>query len=173
MKNKMRSFLLIGHIASDIILLILIGIIFIIFLLGGTLAGAITGISGNEAAASENAGKLILTGFIIDLFLALIFILDIINLICGFRKKPSGKKLSIFMIIDLSLAGLLSVGIAFYFLKNAFTNISSDANSISQNILSIVIVLLILLLYLTLYILTIIFIYVPRIKNNNEVMKIE
>ncbi len=164
MKEKARVPLLVSHIIGNVGMLLLMGILFVVFIVGGIFAGAIGSIGGAETGG-EAAGKVMLTGYLIDMVLALIVILDVVNLICGFRKTPSGKVLSIFMIIDMCLTSLLCIGVAAYLLRNYITDILSGGAEAVQNIASIVVVSLILLVYLTLYILTIVFIYIPRIKN--------
>ncbi len=168
MKEKARIPLLVGHIVANVGLLILIVIVFGIFAVSGLIAGAVGSIAGGAEAGSELVAKTMLTGYIIDIFLALVIALDVVNLICGFRKKPSGKTLSAFMIADLSLASLLCVGIASYFIKNAAAEISSGSSDASGSVLLVVFASLIALAYIALYSLTIAFIYVPRIKRSEQ-----
>ena len=164
MKEKARIPLLVCHIVSNVGMMLLMGIIFVVFNVGGVFAGAIGSIGGAEAGG-EVLGKVMLTGYVLDMFLALVVILDVVNLICGFRKKPSGKVLSIFMIIDMCLTSLITTGVAAYLLRNYIADILAGGTEVIQNSALIVVVSLILLVYLALYILTIIFIYVPRIKT--------
>lgn len=167
MKEKARIPLLVSHIIGIILLLILMGIIFIAFVVGGIFAGAIAGI-GEASQGEETLGKIILVGYIIDLFLALVVVLDVINLIVGFRKNSTGKIPSIFMIINMCLTSLLCIGVASIFARSAIIDIASSNSNVSSSILTLVIVLIILLFYLSIYILTIVLIYIPRIKNSKK-----
>ncbi len=167
MKEKARIPLLVSHIIGIILLLILMGIIFIAFVVGGIFAGAIAGIEGGEQGG-ETLGKVMLIGYIIDSFLALILILDVINLVVGFRKIPTGKVSSIFMIFNMCLTSLLSMGVASYFVWSAIIDMASSNVDASSSVPMLVIVLIILLFYLTIYILSIVLIYVPRIKRNKK-----
>lgn len=164
MNKKARTPLLIGHIIGIVGILAIIILIFLFFTIGGIFVGSISSIGGSEAG-SDAMEKFISVGYLIDILLALIIILDVINLICGFRKKPSGKTLSSLMIANMSLTSLLSIGTAAYFIRAFAMDIGADSSNMTQSITLTCIASALLLIYLTLYILTITFIYVPRIKN--------
>lgn len=150
MDKKARTPLLALNILSNVALVVIMVILFVIYIVIGALAGGFGG----------NPGPIILTVFIIDILLALVVILNVINMACGFRKKETSKTINIAMIIVLIVMMSILIGICIYFVKKGASYAQVSVEGICAIFATIP--------YLILYLCNIFCVYVPRIKNSKK-----
>lgn len=155
MDKKARIPLLVLNIISNVGLLAIIMILFVLFILIGAISGAFGG----------DPSLIIFKVYLMNTLFALVILLDILNIIIGFRKKPSGKGLSIAMIcVNAFMIALFAFNCIYFLSLGQVSSESADTETILRFVYSIAIIVV----YIVLYICNIVFIYIPRIKNPVE-----